>query len=144
MKSYWDILPNDIQIYIIRISKLDVIMNKKKEFITFFKNKLLIPCNFNICYGLHLLELPINNDFNVKYINYYIELIIDHFLNHRIYSMNKLMKLKESTLRLFLYQEVFYNSISFWRYYYFMKKYNQEFTFEFIGQRWLQKFCKIS
>ena len=72
MKSYWDILPNDIQIYIIRISKLDVIMNKKKEFITFFKNKLLIPCNFNICYGLHLLELPINNEFNVKYINYYI------------------------------------------------------------------------
>ena len=128
MKSYWDILSSDLQSYILQLSKINDIYNKKKKFIIYLQEKLINSYKFNICYGLFFIN-PNKCTFSIKYVKYHINLIIGVMLRNKIFTMNKLIKLNEKDLIYLLLDKKYYNVISFWRYYYFMKKYNENFKY---------------
>ena len=137
MNSYWDFLSPDLQSYIIQLSKIDTIFFKKKEFIHYLNDKLIQSYKFNICYGLFFIN-SLKLEFNIKYVKYHINLIIQILLKNKIYSMNQLIYLTENDLKNIFINEKYYNVISFWRYYYFMKYYKSYIPLNKLEVKWLQ------
>ena len=137
MKSYWNLLSPDLQSYILQISKINDILNKKEKFIIYLQEKLISSYKFNICYGLFFID-PNKYSFSIRYVKYHIDLIIGVMLRNKIFTMNKLIKLNEKDLIYLLLNKKYYNVISFWRYYYFMKKYNENFEHNDLELKWLK------
>ena len=48
MESYWDLLSPDLQSFILQLSKLNHIHEKKKKFIEYLNKNLIIYYKFNI------------------------------------------------------------------------------------------------
>ena len=94
MNSYWDLLSPDLQFYILQLSKLNTILDKKKEFIEYLNEKLITSYKFNICYGLFFIH-PKKFLYSISYVNYHINLILQNLLLNKYYSINKLIFLNE-------------------------------------------------
>tara|TARA_B100001094_G_C18049585_1_gene729320 strand:+ start:688 stop:1113 length:426 start_codon:yes stop_codon:yes gene_type:complete len=136
MKSYWDLLSPDLQSYILQISNINNILDKKKKFIRYLQDKLISSYKFNICYGLFFID-PNKYTFSIKYVKYHINLIIELLLRNKIYSMNQLIQFNEKELNYLLLNKKYYYVLSFWRYYYFMDKYNLN-NLKDLELKWLQ------
>ena len=138
MESYWDLLSPDLQSFILQISKLNHIREKKKKFVEYLNEILITSYKFNICYGLYFIH-PKKYLFSISYVKNHINLILQILLLSQYYSMNQLIYLTEHELKNLLINSKYYNVISFWRYYYFMKQYNENININDLEIRWLQK-----
>ena len=138
MQSHWDVLSPDLQSYILQLSKLKHIIEKKKEFVYYLNETLIKSYKFNIKYGLFFIHRQ-NLLFSIPSSQTKIYDIINILLRKKIYSFNQLLSLTEKELNFLLINKKFYQVVSFWRYHYFMKYYKSSFTNDQIESKWLQK-----